>query len=93
MPQPRNPKGIKPRVKDARAYDKALRTSYLDPFLNDLRRRRLATAESVNQAYAALRAGLSCVGSVAACGRAFEHDYRVVGTCEPIQPVKNVQHL
>ena len=53
MPQPRNPKAIRPRVKDARAFDAALRKAWLDPFISDMQR-RLAQAQGVNQAYALL---------------------------------------
>ena len=60
MPQPRNPKGVGPRVKDARAYNAALRQAYLEPFLNGMRG-RLAVAASVGQAYAALEAGLQAI--------------------------------
>ena len=60
MPRPRNPKGVGPRVKDARAYNVALRQAYLDPFLNGMRG-RLAVAASVNQAYYALQAGLQAI--------------------------------
>ena len=40
---------------------------YLDPFIRDLQR-RLATAESVNQAYAALRAGLVALEALPRAG-------------------------
>ena len=54
---PRNPKGIPPLVKHGKAYEKALRSGYYDPFIKSIQR-RLATAEGVNQAYVALRAGI-----------------------------------
>ena len=55
-----DPKPVRPRVKDAKAYERALRKSFLDPFIVDLQR-RLAQAESVNQAYQALRAGVAAL--------------------------------
>ena len=60
MPQPRNPKAIPPRVKDARAFDQALRKGWLDPFISDLQR-RLAQAQGVNQAYVAMNAGVAAL--------------------------------
>ena len=60
MPQPRNPKPVRPRVKDARAFDQALRKGWLDPFISDLQR-RLAQAQGVNQAYAAMNAGVAAL--------------------------------
>ena len=57
MPQKRNPKGIGPRVKDAKAYEQALRVGYLDPFISNMRG-RLATVTAVNQAYQGLQQGL-----------------------------------
>ena len=47
-----NPRAITPRVKDARAYNAALRQSYLVPYQQRLAG-RLATAESVTQVYRA----------------------------------------
>ena len=60
MPQPRNPKAIRPRIKDARAFDAALRKAWLDPFINDMQR-RLAQVQGVNQAYAAMNAGVAAL--------------------------------
>ena len=60
MPQPRNPKPIRPRVKDARAFDAALRKAWLDPFISDMQR-RLAQAQGVNQAYVAMNAGVAAL--------------------------------
>ena len=60
MPQPRNPKAIPPRIKDARAFDQALRKAWLDPFISDMQR-RLAQAQGVNQAYAAMNAGVAAL--------------------------------
>ena len=57
MPRQRNPKGIGPRVKDAKAYEQALRVGYLDPFISNMRG-RLATVTAVNQAYQGLQQGL-----------------------------------
>ena len=59
MPRPpRQPKGVPARVKDARAYNQALRTAYLDPFFTSLRR-RLANVTATNQAFQALSAGVT----------------------------------
>ena len=60
MPQPRNPKPVRPRIKDARAFDAALRKAWLDPFINDMQS-RLAQAQGVNQAYAAMNAGVAAL--------------------------------
>ena len=60
MPQPRNPKAVRPRIKDARAFDQALRKAWLDPFISDMQR-RLAQAQGVNQAYAAMNAGVAAL--------------------------------
>lgn len=60
MPRPRNPKGIGPRVKDARAYFSAMRTAYLEPFLLDMRR-RLAAATGVGAANLILTRGLAAL--------------------------------
>ena len=61
MPQPRNPKpGRCQGSKDARAFDAALRKAWLDPFLSDMQR-RLAQAQGVNQAYAAMNAGVAAL--------------------------------
>ena len=60
MPQPRNPKPIRPRVKDARAFDQALRKGWFDPFVSNLQR-RLAQAEGTTQAYHALQAGVTAL--------------------------------
>ena len=53
-----NPRPIRPRVKDARAYDAALRQSYLVPYQQRLVQ-RLANAESVTQVYRANDAALA----------------------------------
>ena len=58
MPQPRNPKPIRSRKKDARDFEIALRREFMDPFLLDLQR-RLARVTALNQAYAAMNAGLA----------------------------------
>ena len=63
---PRNPGPIHPRVKDMRAYDAALRQSYLDPMFRRLGR-RLAQAEAANQAWRAMD---DVVGDVMAQPRA-----------------------
>ena len=60
MPQPRNPKAIPPRVKDAKDFERALRKGWLDPFISDMQR-RLAQAQGVNQAYAAMNAGVAAL--------------------------------
>lgn len=44
------PLPIKPRVKDAKAYEEALRRAYINPMFSTMRA-RLATVEAVNQAY------------------------------------------
>ena len=49
----RNPRPIRPRVKDAREYEQALRRTYLDPMFRRLRK-ALATAEAANQAFHAM---------------------------------------
>ena len=56
-PRDRDPKPIKPLVKHAREYDRVLRELYLNPFFASLTN-RLATVAAVNQAYAALAAGI-----------------------------------
>lgn len=50
---PRNPNPIRPRVQDARAYEKALRRTYINPMFGRLRK-KLATAEAATQAYHAM---------------------------------------
>ena len=67
MPRPRNPKGVGPRVKEARAYNAALRQAWLDPFLNRMRG-RLAAAAAINQAYAALEQGLQAIEALPVSG-------------------------
>ncbi len=49
----RRPRPIRPRLKDSRLYEKALRQAYYDPMMRRLRD-RLAQAEAANQAYAAM---------------------------------------
>ena len=58
MARPRNPKGIRPLVKHARAYNAAIRRAYLDPFFTALQR-RLALATATTQAFHALRDGVT----------------------------------
>ena len=53
-----DPTPVRPRVKDARAYERAMRRAYLNPLFNGLTQ-RLAQAEGVNQAYFALRQGIT----------------------------------
>ena len=67
MARLRNPKGIPPLKKHSKAYEKALRESYLEPFLTAMRR-RLAVATSVNQAYYALMQGLQAVEALPVAG-------------------------
>lgn len=50
---PRNPTAIKSRVKDARAYELAMKRTYTDPMFRRLRA-RLAIAEASNQAFHAM---------------------------------------
>ena len=47
---PRNPNPVRPRVKDAKAYERALRRRYLDPMFRKMQK-RLATAEGATQAF------------------------------------------
>ena len=54
MPEPRQPKAIRPLVKHSKAYEKALRAAFLDPMFANLRA-RLQSVESTNAAYAAMR--------------------------------------
>ena len=49
----RNPRGIGARRADERAYEKALRQAYFNPFVR-LMQRALAQAEAANQAYRAM---------------------------------------
>ena len=49
----RNPRGIKSRRADERAYEKALRQAYFNPFIRRMRQ-SLAQAEAANQAYRAM---------------------------------------
>ena len=58
MARPRNPKGIKPRVTDAKAYELALRRAFLRPFANSLWA-RLALAAAVNDTYGLLEQGVN----------------------------------
>lgn len=67
MARPRNPKGIKPRVKDAMEYNASLRRTFLNPFFNALKQ-RLATAAAVNEAYGLLEYGLAQWESKPAAG-------------------------
>ena len=50
---PRNPKAVRPRVKDSRAYERALRQTYLYPMFRRMRK-SLATAEGSTQAFRAM---------------------------------------
>ena len=64
--KPRNPAPIRPRLKDARAYEQALRQSFLDPFFARLKQ-QLAGAAAADQA---LRTIQNVVGRMLAQPRA-----------------------
>ena len=50
MPRPRNPKGIRPRSSDARAYEKAIKVRYLNPIIRRLQR-KLSLVRTINAVY------------------------------------------
>ena len=52
---PKSPNPIRPRVKDAKAFERAMKDVYTDPMFRRLRA-RLAIAESANQAFRAMDA-------------------------------------
>ena len=56
--QPKVPPKVPPLIKHGKGYEKALRTSYLNPLFRDVQR-RLATVTAVNQAYYALEQGIT----------------------------------
>ena len=55
--KPRNPKGIRPRVKDEKQYERELREKFFNPFIEGMQQ-RLARATAATDVYYALDAGL-----------------------------------